>query len=145
MILSMPLPHDSMYPARKKALAMSGLYGFDGCLCFSVCTVQSSGRTPAFQIISLSSYTLICIGVKVEDIVSTVTRCKLTTNLQITFPGKGTLAPSLAYSAGLKSHFHEGSYLRVKHLLTTPLQRYKKKENTIKKSLKKFRHFKKWQ
>jgi hypothetical protein len=59
---SMPRPQASIWPLRKKVLAMSGLKGADGCLDSNRSTVHSGGRRPEFQIITLSEYTLIWIG-----------------------------------------------------------------------------------
>ena len=58
----MPRPHASIMPARKNALATSGLNGREGCLSVSLATVQSCGSSPGFQIINLSAYMLIWIG-----------------------------------------------------------------------------------
>ena len=52
---SIPRDHDSMDPARKKALGMSGLKGWDECFSVSRSTVQLGGKWPEFQTRSLSS------------------------------------------------------------------------------------------
>jgi len=49
-----PLPHDSMYPALKKALARLGLNGSERCSFNSVSTVQLSGSEPTLEIRILS-------------------------------------------------------------------------------------------
>ena len=62
--MSMPRPQDSILPAKKNVRAMSGFAGCEGCLPMRRSIDQSGGKAPAFQIISLSSYTLIWMGTK---------------------------------------------------------------------------------
>ena len=52
-IFKVPRPQASIKPALKNPFAKSGLKGFEGCLVFSRSTVQLSGSSPSFQIISL--------------------------------------------------------------------------------------------
>ena len=45
----MPRPQASIWPARKNALAISGLKGWEECFALSLATVQSGGNCPGFH------------------------------------------------------------------------------------------------